>query len=53
VDSLAGSMARILEDGELRGRLSENARAEALEGKFSPRVWKAKMKRIYEEALRK
>ncbi len=51
VKELAGAMERLIEDGKLRGRLSANARKEALEGKFSPKAWKDKMGRIYGEAL--
>ena len=51
IKRLSDAMARIIEDGNLRAKLSENARKEALEGKFSDKVWKKKMKKIYNEAI--
>ncbi|MFH1470182.1 MAG: glycosyltransferase family 4 protein [Candidatus Micrarchaeota archaeon] len=49
---LSGAMERLILDGRLMRRMSGNARKEALAGKFSPKVWKRKMGRIYGEALR-
>jgi glycosyltransferase involved in cell wall biosynthesis len=50
VGELAQAMERMIQEGTL-GRMSENARAEALNGKFSLGKWKEKMGRIYEEAM--
>lgn len=53
LDSLSEKMILLIENDSLRGSLSKNARTEALEGKFSPKVWKENIGRTYEEALRK
>lgn len=52
INELSGAMETLIEDDSARRKMSENARKEALEGKFSPKSWKEKMGRIYEEALR-
>lgn len=51
VDSLANAMERLIVDDSLRNDLSKNAESVAKEGKFSPKSWRDKMKRIYTEAL--
>ncbi|MFA6530347.1 MAG: hypothetical protein WCT31_01345, partial [Candidatus Micrarchaeia archaeon] len=51
IDAMADAMEKLIEDGSLRGKLAQNARKEAVEGKFSPKVWKQKMGRIYREAM--
>ena len=53
IESLSEKMVQLIEDGALRKALSKNAYSETIKGKFSPIVWKSKMKRIYEEALRR
>ncbi|MFH0817332.1 MAG: glycosyltransferase family 4 protein, partial [Candidatus Micrarchaeota archaeon] len=51
INELASAIERIINEGTLRKKLSENAKKEALEGKFSLGTWKKKMGRIYGEAL--
>ncbi len=51
ISDLAAAMARMIEDDAFRRRLSSNAIKETTEGKFSPKVWKSKMGRIYREAV--
>jgi len=51
VAQLVKSMERFILDSRLRNKCSENARKETTEGKFSPRVWKEKIGRIYREAI--
>lgn len=51
IDELAKAIERTINDGTLRKRMAENAKKEALEGKFSLNAWKGKIGRIYREAL--
>lgn len=51
IDDLSGAMKKLIEDDKLRKNLSQNAKKEALEGKFSMKLWKEKMGRIYRESL--
>ncbi len=51
ITSLANAMERLIIDNSLRNELSKNAELVAKEGKFSPKSWRDKMKRIYTEAL--
>lgn len=53
VSDLSDVMVRLIEDDALRRTLSENAIKETTEGKFSPKVWKEKMGKIYREAVEK
>lgn len=53
INELASSMERLINEDSLRSEMSRNAREETLTGKFSPKAYKEKMGRIYEEALRK
>ena len=50
VNDLSKAMERFVLDSELRNKCSKNARKECTEGKFSPKVWKEKIKKIYTEA---
>ena len=51
INSIAVSMERMINDCEFRRKCSTNAIKETTEGKFSPKVWKEKMKRIYSESM--
>ena len=53
ISDLSQAMIRLVEEDKFRKALSENAIRESREGKFSPKIWKEKMGRIYGEALRK
>jgi glycosyltransferase involved in cell wall biosynthesis len=50
INELASSMERFIGEDSLRREMSRNAREETVSGKFSPKAWKEKMGRIYEEA---
>lgn len=52
VGSLAAAMLRLAEDAPLRRRMGQAARKEVVSGKFSIGVRNAKLKRIYEDAVR-
>ncbi|MDO8554698.1 MAG: glycosyltransferase family 4 protein [Candidatus Micrarchaeota archaeon] len=51
ISSIAAAMERMIVDTKFRKRCSENAIKETTEGKFSPKVWKDKLKRIYDESI--
>jgi glycosyltransferase involved in cell wall biosynthesis len=53
IKELASSMEMLIQEDSLRREMSRNAREETLSGKFSPKAWKAKMGRIYGEAMRR
>lgn len=52
IKELADAMEKFITDSKLRNVCAKNARKETTEGKFSPKMWKEKMKTVYQEALK-
>lgn len=52
VDQLKRNIARLIEDKGMRDRLGRNGRRDVASGRFSIKARNAKLRRIYEEAVR-